>query len=173
MKKEQEAMKTVTILLTKYSDWFSVFLCKICRNTYSHASISIDGNEEIFYSFNYKGFVIEKPKKYAPKTRMQGSMCIRMQVPESVHKKLETELERFVNNREIFSYSTLGVILCLLHIPHKFKNSYFCSQFVAELLSSTGAAKLKKNESLYLPMHFVDRMECDHSAVQIVKNVIC
>jgi len=53
MKKEQEAMKTVTILLTKYSDWFSVFLCKICRNTYSHASISIDGNEEIFYSFNY------------------------------------------------------------------------------------------------------------------------
>ena len=104
---------------------------------------------------------------------MQGSMCIRMQVPESVHKKLETELERFVNNREMFSYSTLGVILCLLHIPHKFKNSYFCSQFVAEMLSSTGAAKLKKNESLYLPMHFVDRMECDHSAVQIVKNVIC
>ena len=32
MKKEQEAMKTITILLTKYSDWFSVFLCKICAS---------------------------------------------------------------------------------------------------------------------------------------------
>ena len=173
MKKEQEAMKTITVLLTKYSDWFSVFLCKICRNTYSHASISIDGHEELFYSFNYKGFVVEKPKKYAPKTRMAGSMCIRMQVPESVHKKLEEELERFVNNREQFTYSTLGVILCLLKIPHKFKNSYFCSQFVAEVLTKAGAARLKKNESLYLPMHFVDRMECNYSKKQIVKNVIC
>ena len=104
---------------------------------------------------------------------MQGSMCIRMQVPESVHKKLENELERFTNHREQFNYSTLGVILCLLRIPHKFKNSYFCSQFVAEMLSSTGAAKLKKSESLYLPMHFVDSIECRYSAKQLVTNVIC
>ena len=173
MRTELEAMKSVTILLTKYSDWFSIFLCKICRSTYSHASISIDGNEEIFYSFNYKGFVIEKPKKYAPKTRMKGSMCIRMQVPESVHRKLEEELERFVNHREQFSYSTFGVILCLLKIPHKFKNSYFCSQFVAELLANTGAARLKKSESLYLPMHFVDGMECKYSTKQLVQNAIC
>ena len=88
-------------------------------------------------------------------------------------QKAEDELEGFMDNREQFNYSTLGVILCLLKIPHKFKDSYFCSQFVAELLSKTGAAKLKKSESLYLPMHFVDRMECNYSQKQIIKNVIC
>lgn len=173
MKIRQEPMKPVTILLTRYSDWFGVFLCKICRNTYSHASISIDENEEIFYSFNYKGFVVEKPKKYAPKTRMAGSMCIRIQVPESIHQKIKTELEQFANHKEEYQYSMLGVVLCLLKIPHKFKNSYFCSQFVAEVLSNTGAVQLKKNESLYLPMHFVDDMECRYSGKQLVKNAIC
>ena len=73
---EKKTMRTVTILLTKYSGWFGRFICAISKNGYSHASISIDGAEEIFYSFNYKGFVIEKPKKYIPRKRMPGSVCI-------------------------------------------------------------------------------------------------
>ncbi len=32
----------------------------------------------------------------------------------------------------------------------------FCSQFVAEVLSKSGAVKLKKKESLYLPGQLVD-----------------
>ncbi len=75
-------MKTVTILLTWYSGLFGRFICGISKHGYSYASISIDGAEEIFYSFNYKGFVVEKPKKRFPRSRMAGSMCIRMQVPE-------------------------------------------------------------------------------------------
>jgi hypothetical protein len=52
---------------------------------YSHASISIDEEEEIFYSFNYKGFVIEKPKKRIPKTRKPENIRIRMRVSEEVY----------------------------------------------------------------------------------------
>ena len=169
----RESMQPVTILLTRYSDLFGLFLCKICRNAYSHASISIDEKEEVFYSFNYKGFVVEKPKKYSPKTRLSGSMCIRMQVPETVHKKIKEELEWFAQHKELYTYSAIGVILCLLRIPHKFKNSYFCSQFVAEVLSVSGAVHFKKSESLYLPVHFVDHMDCKYSQKQIVRNVIC
>lgn len=165
-------MKTVTILLTSYSDLFGRFISGISRNSYSHASISIDGDEEIFYSFNKKGFVIEKPKKRRPKTRRSGSVCIRMQVPEETYSAIREEIEQFLAQKELYTYSRLGVLLCLLHIPHKFKNSYFCSQFVAEILARAGAIELKKKESLYLPGQLVDGIECLFPGRQLVYNAI-
>ena len=47
-KRKQERMKTITILLTGYSDWFGRFIRVISRSGYSHASLSIDGTEEVF-----------------------------------------------------------------------------------------------------------------------------
>lgn len=85
MTAKMERTRTVTILLTRYTTLFSRFICGISKNHYSHAAISIDENEELFYSFNCKGFVVEKPKKRKPRTQRAGSICIRMQVPESTY----------------------------------------------------------------------------------------
>lgn len=169
---ENRTMKTVTILLTKYSGWFGRFICAISKNGYSHASKSIDGAEEIFYSFNYKGFVIEKPKKYIPRKRMPESACIRMQVPEETYMLIEEEISQFLARKEQYIYSRWGVILCLLHVPHKFKDRYFCSQFVAEVLAQAGAVGLKKKESLYLPGQLIDGIECLFSKKQLVYDAI-
>ena len=173
MEKKKQQMKTVTILLTKYSDFLGRFISGISKYHYSHASISIDGEEEIFYSFNMKGFVIEKPKKRYPKKRMPGSVCIRMQVPESTYEAIQEEIGRFLAEREQYRYSRIGVLLCLLYIPYKFKSSYFCSQFVAEVLAKAGAIELKKKESLYLPGQLLEGMECLFSGKQLVYNVVC
>lgn len=167
-----ESMKMVTILLTRYSDLFGRFICGISRHGYSHASISIDEKEEVFYSFNMKGFVIEKPKKRIPRTRRPGSVCIRMQVPESMYALIEEEINQFLEKKEQYTYSSFGVILCLLHIPHKFKNQYFCSQFVAEILARAGAIELKKKESLYLPGQLIDGVECLFGEKQLVYDII-
>lgn len=172
MKAEEESMKTVTILLTKYSDWFGTFICKICKKDYSHASISIDEKEEVFYSFNYKGFIVEKPKIERPKARKQESLCIRLQVPEHIYKIIEEEINEFLLNKDFYKYSCLGVVLCLLQIPHKFKGKYFCSQFIAEILLKAGAVKLKKKESLYLPVHLIDGIECLFSQKQLIYDII-
>jgi inositol transport system substrate-binding protein len=169
---KKEKMKTITILLTGYSNWFGRFIRVISRSGYSHASISIDGSEEVFYSFNGKGMVIEKPKKYKPKARKEKSVCIRIRVPECICTDVEREIQQFLEQKDIYSYSWLGVILCLLHIPHKFENAYFCSQFVAEILSKSGAVKLNKKESLYLPNHLMSDIECLFSGKQIAYNVI-
>lgn len=71
----------------------------ISKNGYSHASISIDSKEEIFYSFNFKGFVIEKPKKCFPKKRLPGSVCIRIQVPKSTYMLVKEEIQQFLEKR--------------------------------------------------------------------------
>ena len=169
---KRERKKTITILLTGYSDWFSRFIRIISRSGYSHASLSIDGTEEVFYSFNGKGVAVEQPKKWRSRKRKEHSVCIRIRVPESICDDIAKEIERFLEQKDIYTYSRLGVILCLLHIPHKFENSYFCSQFVAEVLSNSGAVQLKKKESLYLPNHLLDGFECLFSQKQIAYNVI-
>lgn len=99
-------------------------------------------------------------------------MCIRMQVPESTYALIEEEINQFLEKKEQYTYSSLGVVLCLLHIPHKFKDQYFCSQFVAEILARAGAIELKKKESLYLPGQLIDGMECLFGAKQLVYNII-
>ena len=118
---ENEAMKTVTILLTKYSDLVGRFICRISKNRYSHASISIDEAEEIFYSFNTKGFVIEKPKKRMPKKRIPGSVCIRMQVPAETYELIKKEIDHFIEKKN--SMHTLiwewCFVCCIFHINLK------------------------------------------------------
>lgn len=163
-------MKTVTILLTKYSDWLGRFVCLISKNPYSHASISTDGS--VFYSFNKKGFAIECPKKWVPKKQLPGHVCIHMQVPEETYASIGAEINQFLNRRNQYAYSWWGVVLCLLHIPHKFQDRYFCSQFVAEVLLRSGAAKLKKKESLYLPGQLLDEIDCPYANKQLVYNAI-
>lgn len=169
---KQEQTKTVTILLTKYTDLFSRFISLISKNGYSHASISIDGNEETFYSFSYKGFVIEKPKTKKSRKRTKESICIRMQVSEKSYSVIKEEIDGFLMNRSKFGYAKMGIVLCMLHIPYKFKNKYFCSQFVAEVLSQAEAVLLKKKESLYLPDHFLNENLCIFPYKQIVHNII-
>lgn len=149
-------MQTVRILLTKYPDIFSQILHWLTRSEYTHASISVGRREDGFFSFNTKkGFAVEKPwlssrpeKKYAP------CALYEIEVSDDVYADIRRKLERFAERRDEYKYSTWGLILCLLHISHRVKKGYFCSQFVAELLQASGAAKLRRKPSLYLPKDF-------------------
>ncbi|MGL5977445.1 MAG: hypothetical protein ACRCZJ_00405 [Erysipelotrichaceae bacterium] len=152
-------MKKVTILLTSYNDIVSNFVSYISNWGFSHASISIDPEGDYFYSFNYKGFVVEKPRLRSPKSRKKESVAYVLYVDDETYNKLEAALAEFLNNPHSFNYSRIGVALCFLHIPHKFNKKYFCSQFVAEVLRQSGTMELQKHESLYLPNQFVAELE--------------
>lgn len=169
---KQEQTRTVDILLTKYTDLFSRLISLISKNGYSHASISIDEKMETFYSFSYKGFVIEQPRTKKTRKRTKESICIRMEVSEKTYSAIKDEIDYFRINQSKFSYSKMGIVLCMLHIPYKFKNKYFCSQFVAEVLSQADTIILKKKESLYLPNHFLDEMECVFPNKQLLYNMV-
>ena len=146
--------KTISILLTKQFDLFSRVANFFVGGYYTHASIGLSGDEKTFFSFNTKrGFCIEKPIK---KKRKNPCVLYQIQVPEQSYDDIVTRIEDFRNHANKYKYSFIGVLLCLLHIPFQIENRYFCSQFVSELLTLSGAAKLKKKPTLYLPKHFSD-----------------
>ena len=56
--------KNIYILLTNFHDGGSKLLHFITGNKYTHASIGFEEDINTFYSFVYKGFLVEKISKY-------------------------------------------------------------------------------------------------------------
>ncbi len=151
--------KKVTILLSRYRDPFSRIIALNSRGIFTHCSISVDPEENLFFSFNKKGFVEERWKNKKSKYLMPEKHYLYLYVDEHVFEKITKEIERFKEMREELTYSVFGTFLCMMHIPHRFKRRYFCSRFVAEVLKNSGAVELKKKTSLYLPMHFLRELK--------------
>ena len=69
-------------------------------------------------------------------------------------KTISIVLTNYPSHLSSFMETVYGYEFCFVHIPFKRKKHYFCSQFVAEILAESGALKLKRRPSLYLPNHF-------------------
>lgn len=141
---------TIIIRMTKYSDLFGKILGKLSHNGFTHTSISIDG-DDTFYSFNSKGFSIEKPKIKIPKCQNGGSLHMKLEISEKKYLEIKNIIDSFIKNKENYKYSKLGVAMCLIKLPIKRKQKYFCSEFVAEIIKNSGIIKLKKKSSYYSP----------------------
>ena len=164
-------MKQISILLTKYSDRMSNFIYHITGRGYTHSSIALEENPDEYYSFNYRGFAIETTEKHK-RRGVKNSLCFKLQVSDEVYETVKTQIQTFLDHREEYSYSSIGVFLCLLQIPLRFHKSYFCSQFVAEVLSKSGAAKLTKSSCCYTPNHLISLLESNPGYVCALANVV-
>ena len=142
--------KQISILLTRLNGRFSTFIYWVTGRRYTHASLRLDGADDCFYSFNYRGLCAEKPTFFSKK-RVSKSVLYRVEVPACLYEELRGQLGRFLCQRSRYRYSRLGVCLCLLHIPHRFPDAFFCSQFVAELLVQAGVIELDRSASLCTP----------------------
>lgn len=155
-------MKNIFILFTQYKDWFAQFLSVIHHHRYSHVSLSLNYECGVFYSFNVKGFCSETLDKHR-KHGVTQSALYQLQVSDDIYDKITGEIKETLNNKSDMKYSFLGVALNLLHIPFHWKNHYFCSEYIAALLKKSGAVRLCKPPSLYLPEQL--RMELDKAFV--------
>lgn len=162
-------MKKVNILLTKYSDWISNIVYVLCGRGYTHASISLEENADIYYSFNYHGFAVETVNKHR-KRGVRKSKCIRFEISDQSYDNIRQMIHEIEQEKSTYKYTRLGVLCCILHIPFHANKRYFCSQFVAELLENSGAIQLSRPSYYILPNHFVSLMVNKHC--QMIDNVV-
>lgn len=167
---ESGEKRIITVLLTRYYSMFSDFIYYVTGRGYTHASIAIDDKNEYYYSFNFKGFRKEYPKKHNKKG--DKSVGYQLEISKEGYEKVVKRIHKMEQSRGKLHYSRIGVFLCLFHIPYKFKNHYFCSQFVAELLQITGDIDLQKSTSLYLPNQLPKLLETQRCLHEIVENPV-
>ena len=115
--------KCVSILLTKLNGRFGDFIYWAAGRRYTHASIRLDDMGEVYYSFHFKGLCEEQPGFFSPK-RVARSVLYQIELPLPIYEKLEARLREFLQARECYRYSWLGLCLCLLGVPHRFPGPF-------------------------------------------------
>ncbi len=145
-------MRKVYVLLTKFDSATSHLLYYAAGQEYTHASIALDEAPEVYYSFSFHGFVVETPEKHR-KHGLQKQLRYQLEVSEKAYKAIKKQIRYFEKNKLDFHYTRFGVLCCMLHLPFRRRNHYFCSQFVAELLKNSQAMSSKRKACLYMPNH--------------------
>lgn len=164
-------MHQVSVLLTKYSDWISTLIYHVCGRGFTHSSIALDDDPDTYYSFNYRGFAVETVEKHR-RRGVKRSRCIQLQISDEAYDRIKASIHQFTDHRTEYRYTRLGVLFCVLHLPFRWKGHYFCSQFVAELLSDSGAVPLKHRPCFYLPNQFAAELPALPVCCGVLSDVV-
>lgn len=162
--------RTISVLFTTYTDFVSRLVGFMSGFNCTHVSISMDENDEYFYAFNTKGFRREHPKRH--KNRTKENTCLRLQVTEKQYQAIQRKLNRFERKKKKYSYDYWGVFLCMFRLHRKKKEKYFCSSFMAELLSKAKVIKLTKSSTKYLPYHLKNELLLCPLLIGIAQNIL-
>lgn len=156
-------MRSVYILLTRTNTVFSKLIHAATLAEYTHSSLCVSDSMDEFFSFGRKlpllpfpsGFVKEQlDSGYFGAHQYTPCILLELYVEEKVYEKLCEKIREMWKSAACYRYDVLGILFLALHIEHKRPNHYFCSQFVGELLSESGALKLPKDASLMCPIDY-------------------
>ncbi|CAM4458296.1 MAG: hypothetical protein E7L01_00180 [Paenibacillus macerans] len=159
--------RSVYILLTNTGTLFTRVIKGYTGAPYNHASISFDRELSELYSFGRKnpnnplnGGFVKEDIKTGTFSKYPNTTCVlyELRVTGREVEKMERVLRLFIRKRNKYLYNLLGVIGIVLKEPVEFSNSYFCSQFVAEILERSGIKLWNKLPALVTPDDF---RQCD------------
>ena len=165
---------TLSVLFVNYEDFWSKVVYHILGKGYGHASIGLDNHntsdEEIFWSFNFKGFRREKPRKH--EAIVSKSICYKLNVSKAEYDKVAEMIEEFQSRRFEWKYNLMGMLLSRINIKRQKKDHYFCSEFVAEMLQKAKIAEFSKNTAHYLPNRLEEELQKLKNLEQVILNPI-
>ncbi|WP_433941842.1 hypothetical protein [Paenibacillus lautus] len=155
--------QSVFILLTNTGTLFTKVIQGYTRAPYNHASISFNRELSELYSFGRKnpnnplnGGFVKEDLKTGTFSKYPSTTCViyELQVSERDIAKMKRVLQAFIRKDKKYFYNILGVLGIALKEPIEFSNSYFCSQFVAEILQRSGVRLWDKLPALVTPDDF-------------------
>jgi len=158
-----EADHSVFILLTNTGTLFTKVIQTYTKAPYNHASISFNRELSELYSFGRKhpnnplnGGFVKEDIKTGTYSKYPNTTCViyEIKVSEREIVKMQRVLQVFIQKHQKYLYNILGVIGIALKEPVEFSNSYFCSQFVAEILERSGIKIWNKLPALVTPDDF-------------------
>ncbi|OMF79307.1 hypothetical protein [Paenibacillus glucanolyticus] len=155
--------RSVFILLTNTGTLFTKVIQGYTRAPYNHASISFNRELSELYSFGRKnpnnplnGGFVKEDLRTGTFSKYPNTTCViyELRVSERDIEKMKRVLQAFIRKDKKYFYNILGVLGIALKEPIEFSNSYFCSQFVAEILHRSGVRLWDKLPALVTPDDF-------------------
>lgn len=163
--------RTIYIVISQTGTMLSRILKFITGAKYNHASISLVPDLDTMYSFGrvhpynpfLGGFVTESPR-YGTFKRFSGTKVevLSISVSEGQYTNLRQMLEGMAKNKKKYHYNYLGLFLAGADIHYKQANSYYCSEFVKEMLVKNGIRGARQLNDIIEPMQFLTLPEANH-----------
>ncbi len=153
-------MKKIYIMLTQVGTIVSKSIKLYTKAKYNHASIGVDPQMRIFYSFARRvryfpvigGFITEVVNegmfKYHPNTECA---IYALSVEDSVYMKACSLLEKYKREPQKYHYNFLGLFGVMFNKPFNSEYRNTCAEFVAKLLHDSGVYTFHKPFSLVRP----------------------
>ena len=149
----------VFIVLTYGDNPLGLAISKITGDKWSHVLISFNPQLNPMYTFGTRtherkheslfGFTYQSTKDKWYKTKYTKYAVYVMYVNKKAYDKMQERLEYFKNNEKDSEYDFPGIIAIGLNHDTEHHRKYFCSRFVAEILSQ--GIGMDKLPSLYRP----------------------
>ena len=163
--------KTIYIVISQTGTALSRILKFITGAKYNHASISLVPDLEVMYSFGrtnpynpfHGGFVIESPHHGTFK-RFSGTKVevLAIHVSEGQYINLGQMLEGMAKHRKNYHYNYAGLFLAGAKIHYRRANTYYCSEFVKEMLVRNGIRSARALDDIIEPMQFLTLPDANH-----------
>ena len=155
--------KTVYILLSRSITLPSRIIHFFTGGEFTHTSVGLEGPDGVFYSFGrlhikrpLPGGMVREQVGRGFYAHFSKTPCclVSLKISEEAFAELETRLARMYARRRELRYNIIGLGACFFRISLPRRDAYFCSQFVAEMLIQSGAAKLPYPPEATKPMDF-------------------
>ena len=137
----------------------------VTKDNYNHVSISLDSDLEKMYSFGrifpnnpiLAGFVREDPKEGIYKKFFDTKVrLIKIEVTEEEYNEVKKILEEMYSNRRKYHYNYIGLITAYWDKAFSRKNTFYCSEFVRDLLVRTNILDASVFSEVAKPNDFVE-----------------
>ena len=161
-------MKKVYILLSRSGSFPSRLIHALTGKKYTHASISLEPNDDKFYSYGRRrlnnflvgGLIRESLCDGIFKRFPKGDAALfSLEVSDGSYNKIKELITYYFENYKLCTYNFGAIIPMWLGKKQELKFKMTCSQFVATLLHESQACALPKHPSIMQPVDFLSISE--------------
>lgn len=174
-------MKKIYIILTNTGTVLSRLIKIYTRKQYTHVSISLDKRLRKMYSFGrlnpynpfLGGFVHESKNHGTFKRFKNTTTCIySIEVDEEQYNAIKQAIKEFKKQRRKYKFNLIGLFAVALHLKIKSKDSFYCAEFVKEVLQRANMAH--KLPNIIKPEDFktLDNLNIEYQGMLRDYNVI-
>lgn len=156
--------KKIYIAITQTGTILSRIVKLVTRDKYNHVSIALSKSLCDLYSFGRKrpynpfsaGLVKESPTSGTfGRFYKTDAVVLEKELDAEIYEKIKLELWRMYEERKLYRYNYLGLLLGFLGKNFRTERSFYCSQFVQYILSKHGVGLRLGEKELVCPNDFL------------------
>lgn len=143
-------MKKIYIILTNTGTVLSRLIKLYTQKEFTHVSIALDKELQNMYSFGrlnpynpfFGGFVHESTRYGTFKRFKNTTTCIySIDVSDEQYEIIKNEIKEFKRKRKMYKFNVIGLFAVAINVKIKSENSFYCAEFVKEILERANMAE--------------------------------